>query len=867
MPEARARHLLLSGQVQGVGFRPFVFRLARELGIRGWVKNVTGRVEIHAEGSAEALETFTRGLTAKAPALARPQLVGDEPAELTGADDFRILDSAASAEADIHLPPDNFVCPDCLAEMQNPRDRRHRYPFINCTQCGPRYTIITALPYDRANTSMQAFPLCADCRAEYEDPADRRFHAEPVACPACGPHLEFVQTRRSGAPDRANPESSGGHEPAELQLDSGTAGTPSPAFIPAKRGLPRPGGGRGPSGDGAALAAAVAALRAGKIVAVKGIGGYHLMCDAANGEAVERLRDRKPRPAKPLAVMFPDLDGLRGAAEVTPEAERLLVSPARPIVLLAKRGDSLPLTPTLSPEGRGSNWLAYDAISDQAQPPSFSPEGRGGMCVQAATLTMASGAPSPGGRGGLCAEIAPGLAEIGCFLPYSPLHHLLLAEFGGPLVATSGNLGGEPVLTDNSEAQARLARIADAFLHHDRPIVRPADDPVFRPIAGRLRPLRLGRGVAPVELALPRALPHPVLALGGHTKNCIALAWGERAVVSPHIGDLDSAKSLDTLARVAADLQALYRVRAEAVLVDRHPGYGYRAWARGLDLPIHEVWHHRAHASALAWESPEVERWIVFAWDGVGLGEDGTLWGGEAFVGGPGAWRRAASFRPFRLPGGDKAGREPWRAAAALLWESGQPAPFAPEMLKAAWDRGLNSPASSAVGRLFDAAASLAGICSQASFEGEGPMRLEAAAWQSSVGAASAANRAMEFAAKAAPTNGVALPLERDDAGLWRSDWAPLLAPLMDTGLTVAGRAALFHASLARALVDQAARLRDESGIMDVGLTGGVFQNRLLTELALAGLEAAGFRVHLAERLPVNDAGIAFGQVAEWLHG
>ena len=740
MPERVARFITISGRVQGVGFRPFVYRLAHQNGITGWVRNVSGTVEIHAEGELPQLLRFSDALIQDAPPLSAPGPLAIAPCAIEAAEGFAILDSAASSHADIHLPPDGFVCADCLAELHDPANRRHRYPFINCTQCGPRYTLITALPYDRPNTSMRDFALCPDCRREYEDPLDRRFHAEPTACPVCGPHLQFVSGEEC-------------HE-----------------------------------GDEAALAAAVAALRSGKIVAVKGVGGYHLLCDASRDEAVAALRARKPRPSKPLAVMFRDPEALRSAVHLSAELERFIAAPERPIVLLPKRVGS-----------------------------------------------------------GLSEHIAPDLTEIGCLLPYSPLHDLLLNDFGGPLVATSGNLSGEPVLTDEDEAQARLAHLADAFLHHNRPIARPADDPVYRVIAGHPRPLRLGRGLAPLELELPVALAEPVLALGSHMKNTVCLAWGRRAVVSPHIGELDTLRSLDTLARVAADLQRLYQVQATRLLVDRHPGYGYRRYARDSGLPQVGVWHHHAHASALAWEFPEVAEWIVFAWDGVGLGEDQTLWGGEALTGAPGVWQRAASFRPFHLPGGDKAGREPWRAAAALLWAAGQAAPFAPEALHQAWSQRLNSPASSSVGRLFDAAAALCGVCTHASFEGEGPMRLETAA----------ANSRGEV---------LALPLQRDPFGLWRTDWAPLLPMLADTTRPVAERASSFHLSLAQALVEQARQLRAQTGIQTVGLTGGVFQNRVLAQAAIDRLEAAGFKIHLPQRVPVNDAGLSFGQVIEFLH-
>lgn len=741
MSERVARRITINGRVQGVGFRPFVYRLAHQHKIKGWVRNVNGAVEIHAEGELAHLQHFSEALLNEAPPLSAPGPLAVADCAPEHAAAFSILDSQSSSTADIHLPPDGFVCADCLAELHDPANRRHRYPFINCTQCGPRYTLIAALPYDRPNTAMRDFALCPECRREYENPLDRRFHAEPIACPVCGPHLQFVS----------------GYEKRD--------------------------------GDEAALTAAVAALRAGKIVAVKGVGGYHLMCDATNDAAVARLRARKPRPAKPLAVMLRNLDALRTVVHTTPELENFLTSPERPIVLLPKRADSH-----------------------------------------------------------LSEHIAPGLAEIGCLLPYSPLHDLLLNDFGGPLVATSGNLSGEPVLTDNTEAQTRLAHLADAFLHHNRPIVRPADDPVYRVIAEKPRPLRLGRGSAPLELELPMALPEPVLALGSHMKNTVCLAWGTRAVVSPHIGELDTLRSLDTLAQVANDLQRLYQVQATRLVVDRHPGYGYRRYARDSGLPLAEVWHHHAHASALAWEFPDVQAWIVFAWDGVGLGEDQTLWGGEAFTGSPGRWQHAASFRPFRLPGGDKAGREPWRAAAALLWETGQAAPFAPEPLRQAWSLRINSPASSSVGRLFDAAAALIGTCTHASFEGEGPMRLEA------------------VAASHSNAHALALPLERASHGVWRTDWAPLLPMLADNARPVAERAFSFHLSLAQALLEQAQQLRTQTGVQTVGLTGGVFQNRVLAEAAISRLEAAGFIVHLPQRVPVNDAGLSFGQVIEFLH-
>jgi hydrogenase maturation protein HypF len=740
------RRLWITGQVQGVGFRPFLYRLARRHALTGWARNTVGEVEVLVCGRAQAVADFTREVVSAAPAIAAPHIRHSEPWQGEPPADFTILPSAAGATPRIFVPPDYFACDDCLAELHDPDDRRFRYPFINCTQCGPRYTIIRALPYDRPNTSMDAFPLCAACLAEYRDPADRRFHAEPVACPVCGPRLSW----------------SGPDETAGLQGDE-------------------------------ALAACIAAVAAGRLVAVKGIGGYHLVCDAANDAAIARLRRLKPRPTKPLAVMFPlagpdGLDRVREAAVPTEEEAALLLSPQRPIVLVARR------------------------------------------------------------HGVLSEALAPGLAELGIMLPYSPLHALLLDALGRPLVATSANISGEPVLTCGEEVEERLAHLVEGCLHHDRPIVRPADDPVWRRNAGTLRPLRIGRGGAPAEIDLAVPVPRPTLAVGAHMKNTIALAWEDRCVVSPHIGDMGSERSMEVFEQVAADLQALYGVRAEALVCDAHPGYATARWARRQGLPLQEVLHHHAHAAALAAETRESGPLLVFAWDGVGYGGDGTLWGGEAFLGRPGAWRRVASFRPFRLPGGERAGREPWRSAAAMCWETGVDWAACPDLdglARAAWDRRLNTPVTTAAGRLFDAAAALSGICLHASYEGEGPMRFEAAATGTAAQGAGA------------------LPLTRDADGLLRADWAPLLAPLQDPGTGVAQRAAWFHETLALTAVAIYRAVSEDTAVAATGATGGVLQNRILAARMQAHFKAAGVPLVLPARLPANDAAIAFGQVIE----
>ena len=735
----------VEGTVQGVGFRPFVFRLAGQYRLQGWVKNQLGRVVILTQGSPQHQEAFGRALVQAAPPLAKPRLTAREQIIYRDIEGFSIAASDSASDARISVPTDLFMCEQCRAELDNENDRRYRYPFNNCTQCGPRYTLVETMPYDRANTSMREFTLCPACAQEYQSPVDRRFHAEPIACPECGPRLTYT------APAHGNAQ--GEH----------------------------------------ALQAALTALRAGQIIAVKGIGGYHLLCDARSPHAIGRLRDKKRRPHKPLAVMFPvanddPLGYLRGEVKLTAAEEQLLLSAARPIVLACRaHGSQLP------------------------------------------------------------DSIAPGLKEIGVFLPYSPLHQLLLADMGGPLVATSGNISGEPVLTDNAETATRLAGTADGFLHHDRRIVRPADDSVYRSVGAVPRPVRLGRGITPLELRSRWRFSRPVLAVGGHLKNNLALAWDDRIVIAPHIGDMDSPRSLAVFERVAADLPHLYGVEVNALVCDAHPGYQTTRWAHRQPLPVHAVWHHHAHASA-AYAPDCRQDCLVFTWDGVGLGEDGGLWGGEALLGRPGCWQRVGTWRPFRLPGGDHAARQPWRSAASLCWEIGIDPPLAsPQhaLLKPIWESRANCPETSAVGRLFDAAAALLGLVHAASFEGQGPMLLE------SLGGSEA-------------HSGPRLPCTQNRQRLWEIDWAPLLEFLADPHLSRAQRAAGFHAAMARALVDQALAVREQTGVECVGFGGGVFQNRLLVESATALLSEQGFTIAWSDSIPVNDAGLSFGQLIDY---
>ena len=751
----------VSGRVQGVGFRPFIYRIAHHYNILGWVQNRQGEVLIHAEGSPENVRRFADAIIQDAPPLSRPSIDQSEQIDCQGFELFTIKESATGTEADIHLPPDHFTCSACIDDLNDPDNHRYHYPFINCTQCGPRYTIIRALPYDRPATSMAGFPLCPECEAEYLNPLERRFHAEPIACPQCGPQLQFC--------------------------------TDGQCINDSEKGLNE----------------TIDRLRAGEIVAIKGIGGYHLMCDARNEAVVQRLRLRKQRPDKPLAVMFPQrgnslLDAVHEELLPTEREATTLISSERPIVLCKK-------------------------------------------------LETTSLAPS----------IAPGLLEVGAMLPYSPLHHLLLSRLNSPLVATSGNISGEPVITDNGDATQRLESIVDAFLHHNRPILRPADDSLYRIICDRPRPLRLGRGVAPLEMRLAQPLSKAVLAVGGQMKSCVALAWNSRVVISPHIGDLQSLRSQQIFSQTIDDLQQLYQIKIAAIICDAHPGYDSHRIAHhiaeSLKLPITEVLHHHAHASALYGEThkEDVERdWLVFSWDGTGMGADRTLWGGEAFMGKPGHWRRFASLRPFRLPGGDRASREPWRSAQALLWESNETSPTGSvpnwnipskdiDLLHAAWQRAINAPQTSSAGRLFDAAAALVGVSPQVSYEGEAPSRLEAICQAES---------------KMRPP---LLPLIGGNDGVYRTDWGPLIPMLLNQQLTQAERATIFHHSMAGIIVKQALRAHEKFHISHIGLSGGVFQNRVLTELAAQQLQELGFIVHLSEHLPANDGGLCYGQVVE----
>ncbi len=775
-----ARAIEVRGVVQGVGFRPFVWRLANEIGLDGTVINRAGQVEIEVAGSEEAIGLFVRRLRTEAPPRARVEevLVRAVDREIAPGTGLSIEESEAVASTERLFPPDIATCDDCLRELFDPADRRYRYPFTNCTNCGPRATIIEDLPYDRARTSMREFRLCAACEAEYRDPANRRFHAEPVACPDCGPQLSY---RRPGdAAPAANREE--------------------------------------------ALQAALADLREGRIVAVKGLGGYHLACDATDPAAVARLRDRKHRWAKPFAVMVRDIDEARRQARLSAEEEALLTSPARPIVLVERRREAPP---------DGELPLADGVVN--AEP------------LRAAALNR----------------------RVGLFLPYAPLHHLLLEGLGRPIVLTSGNLSDEPLATDDAEAVERLSGLADSFLAHDREIRARYDDSVTRIVDGRESLIRRGRGYAPEPLDLPLATPEPLLAVGAELKHTFTLARGGRAHVAPHTGDLEDLLTHRAFETNLAHLRRLLDIEPAWVVHDLHPGYLSTQYAV-RHFPENRrisVQHHHAHVASAAAEAGLTGEFIGVAFDGLGMGDDGTFWGGEVLVATLAAYRRVARFGRAPMPGGALAVKKPYRMALGYLLsaeafeDGGTVADWIdPELTRAFLDRldprevevvrvqlarGLNAPVASSAGRLFDAAASLLGIRDVAEYEAQAAVELELLAEERSV-------RPLPF------------EIVRRD-GLLVYDPRPTLRALLEgraAGTPAETLAARFQETMAAVTRQLCGDVRVATGLRAVALSGGVFQNQWLATTLVRRLTGDGFEVHTNQRVPANDGGISYGQAA-----
>ncbi|WUJ12326.1 carbamoyltransferase HypF [Actinoplanes sp. NBC_00393] len=750
---ARVRwRFTVGGLVQGVGFRPFAYVTASELGLSGEVSNTGDGVVIEVEGEPEAVAAYGRRLRDEAPPLAMVAAVEEEELAVEGGTGFRIAASDGSGPARTLASPDVATCADCLRELLDPADRRFRHPFITCTNCGPRFTIIDTLPYDRAATTMAGFPMCDACRAEYDDPSDRRFHAQPIACPGCGPRLELVT---ADGPPRYGED---------------------------------------------ALQEARRLLATGAIVAVKGLGGYHLACDARDDKAVTTLRERKRRGGKPFAVMVADLGTARDLVTLSDGEERLLTGVRRPIVLLPRRDDSP----------------------------------------------------------GVAAAVAPDHSELGVMLPYTPLHVLLL-EKPGPdaLVMTSGNLAGEPIASDDEDARKRLAPLADAWLRHDRAIRVPCDDSVTRHAAGAELPVRRSRGYAPLPVTVPFELT-PALAVGADLKNTCVIGAGRYAWASQHIGDLDDLAGIDALTASENHLERLTGVRPELLIADLHPGYHSTGWARAHadGRPVRLVQHHHAHIAAVLAEhgvGPD-EQVIGFAFDGTGYGTDGAVWGGEVLVAGYKAFRRVAYLGYVPLAGGDASVRRPYRMALSHLraagvpwWPALPPVTACPAAERDVLDRqfgsGFGCVPTSSMGRLFDAVAALAGVRQIVEYEAEAAMILEGLA----------ARHGLE------PHPAYAFELRSDVA-----DPGPVIRAVaadVRAGVSPAAVAARFHAAVAGLIVRLAEQCREQTGLGVVALGGGVFQNALLLAAAEQDLTERGFRVLRPRLLPPNDGGIALGQL------
>lgn len=781
--------LSIRGAVQGVGFRPFVYRLAHELELTGWVSNTAQGVFVEVEGNMRNVEDFLLRLEKEKPPRAFIQSLESLFLDPIGYGAFEIRHSKESGAKTALVLPDIATCPDCRREIFDSANRRYRYPFTNCTNCGPRFTIITALPYDRPNTTMKNFAMCPDCLAEYHDPANRRFHAQPNACPQCGPQVELWD-----------------HE-----------------------GLPL-------ATKGDAIFEAVDAMARGKIVAVKGVGGFHLLVDAANEQAVQRLRERKQREEKPLALMYPNLELIKSHCEVSKLEERLLLSPEAPIVLLRKN------TTILNPQ------------SSIVEP------------------------------------VAPNNPCLGVMLPYAPLHHLLLHDFGLPVVATSGNLSDEPICIDEREALQRLGGIADVFLIHNRPIARHVDDSIVRVMMGRELVLRRARGYAPLPIHLQNDLP-PVLAVGAHLKNSVALAVGQNIFVSQHIGDLETTQAYEAFRRVIEDFQKLYDAQPEVIACDAHPEYLSTKFAQEyvrssvrsgafrrspqmnaqpLKGQLQTVQHHFAHVVACMAENELDGPVLGVSWDGTGYGLDGTIWGGEFLRATLTSFERAAHLRTFPLPGGESAIKEPRRVALGVLYEIYGESVFAREdcallqsfsaaerrLLQNMLSKNLNTPRTSSAGRLFDAVAALIGLRQLTKFEGQAAMALEFAL----AGAETDAHYQFQIEMQNelhARTNGRAASIHHPSSIL--VDWSPMIRQILDEPQHRVERATIaakFHNTLAEMIVAVAQHINEKR----VVLSGGCFQNKYLTERAICRLRETGFRPYWHQRIPPNDGGIALGQ-------
>jgi hydrogenase maturation protein HypF len=779
-----AKHIEITGIVQGVGFRPFVYNLAVAHGLCGWVRNTSGCVEIEVQGGADAVESFVQKLTAEAPPLARIESVSVNDMSSDGFEEFVILKSKPQAGAYQLVSPDIATCVDCLRELFDPQDRRYGYPFTNCTNCGPRFTIIQDIPYDRPKTTMHKFPLCSDCRAEYEDPTNRRFHAQPNACPVCGPHIWLV-----GSGPGRNPTSAV-HRSDSRQTDGLQTRAREDGLLDRAQGSE-------------IIRAASRLLKKGQILALKGLGGFHLACDATEATAVQLLRERKHRPHKPFALMMHSMEEIEEHCWVSPAEEALLTSSASPVVLLPWREDSA-----------------------------------------------------------VVRDVAPNNRYLGVMLPYTPLHHLLLREVGVPLVMTSGNLSEEPIAKDNDEALRRLGPLADAFLLHDRDIYARYDDSVwFVPSPEQPQPIRRARGYAPHPVRVSFPLRR-ILACGAELKNTFCLTHDQYAFVSQHVGDMENLETLEHFQFTVKLYEDLFRAEPVSIACDLHPDYLATRYATERaareGLPLFEVQHHHAHiASCLAdndWP-PDGGPVIGVAMDGTGYGSDGRIWGGEFLIADYRSSERFGQLQYLPLPGGDAATRKPYRNALAYLHQCLGHVPDLPflasvpkqeiALVQRMVERGINTPLTSSCGRLFDAISALLGICLEASYEAQAAIELEMVAGD------------VEHAMAAYPFS-----IEVDE-GRHIVRLEPLLKAIVQSvhqHRTQSDISSAFHSAIAEIIVRMCQIIREQRELHTVALSGGCFQNRQLLRLAAEALRSQGFRVLLHRQVPCNDGGLSLGQ-------
>ena len=733
-----ALSIVIEGKVQGKGVRPLISKIAKEYNLTGWVKNNGAGVAVFCQGKGNSLQQFIKTIQTSPSLKNDTEIFSVFNDEFDASIDCFSIISSASSNNPRHIPQDSAICNECLGELFDKNNRRYKYPFISCTQCGPRFSILKDFPIDRINSAYDDHQLCMDCQTEYENSEDRRYHAQNISCPGCGPSLSLVSQ--------------------DITWTSNIISRCSKL------------------------------LKEGKIIAIKSVSGYRLIANASNSKTINVLRQRKQRPSKPFAIMVKDSRAIQEICEVSDRDIKFLQSQTNPILLLPKKRNT-----------------------------------------------------------DIAKNVAPNINQFGIHIPGTGLEHLLLKEFSGSIISTSANLSGQSIIYDEKIAAKKLEDIADAFIHHNLMIKNPCDDSVWQATKKKPQPIRLGRGFSPIELTLPYSLKKTVVALGAQDKTTLSLAWNNRLVISPHIGDMGDHSCWLSLQDKLQQLSRLYNVTPEHYIIDKHPTYTSNQWVKKEKYPHTEVLHHHAHASSLYLNMPQDKDALIFTWDGTGFGEKDQLWGGETFIGRPGYWKRIATFIPFPLPGGEKCIREIWRTAYSLLvsCDLEMPANNKQAIVTQILASQINAPLTSSVGRLFDGVTSLLGIMDETSFDGQAPIYLENLATYSS-------------------DDFIELSLITSEDKLYQIDYKPLIRTMVDTSQTIEYRSTVFHNSLARAILNCTQQIGENSHVENIGLSGGVFQNQQLSNKTQDLLEKHGYNVYTHDTIPCNDAGISAGQVLEY---